>query len=448
MSQPAATAPKPRYDAIWPGLEAGVPKPLMPYSPAIRAGDWLFVAGTIASDFKTGIAPEVREAMQAPHLRSELELQSHFVLRTLASTIRAAGFDIQKDMTRIWQWFVADRPSQQAFAAGDHWTGLDLAPYLRARTGVVGHRSPASSSLGVRELLCYGTQIEVEMICLAHADPLVEIVGPADPVAATSGDVAGVRRGDWIFLSAQNASGPVSGAPASPEHWWLSPVEQQLDRVLEKLSSLAAAAGGSLAGAVKAEVYIGHPRDFAAVDAAWRRWFPQDPPARVVVPYMGMGVRGNRVEVALTLLADGTQLRRRTIETSDAPEPFGHEPQAVLAGDLLFLSTQMPFDGRGRLAEGAVRRPEFPWYGLPAQAQMRYMMKNVAGICAAAGTSVEMITRRVCYHSEFEWFAESIQEWANWFPGDKPASTTLRIGGPLVVPGATTLLDLTAYAPD
>ena len=26
------------YEAIWPGLGAGVPKPLMPYSPAIRAG--------------------------------------------------------------------------------------------------------------------------------------------------------------------------------------------------------------------------------------------------------------------------------------------------------------------------------------------------------------------------------------------------------------------------
>ena len=49
-------------EAVWPGLEAGVPKPLMPYSPAIKAGGWVFIAGTIASDFKTGLAPQVIQA--------------------------------------------------------------------------------------------------------------------------------------------------------------------------------------------------------------------------------------------------------------------------------------------------------------------------------------------------------------------------------------------------
>ena len=39
--------------AIW-GDE---PKPLMPYSPAIKAGGWVFFAGQLASDFKDGLAP-------------------------------------------------------------------------------------------------------------------------------------------------------------------------------------------------------------------------------------------------------------------------------------------------------------------------------------------------------------------------------------------------------
>ena len=78
---------------------------------------------------------------------------------------------------------------------------------------------------------------------------------------------------------------------------------------------------------------------------------------------------------------------------------------------------------------------------------MRYMMKNVSAICQAAGTSVDRICRRLCLHSDFQWFSESIEEWARYFPEDKPASTTLRIGGPLVVPGENTLLDLIAYVP-
>ncbi|MBN9446699.1 MAG: hypothetical protein J0I67_07280, partial [Bosea sp.] len=52
----AASTPSPKAvdlapRAVWPG---GVQKPLMPYTPAITAGGWLFVAGQLASDFKTG----------------------------------------------------------------------------------------------------------------------------------------------------------------------------------------------------------------------------------------------------------------------------------------------------------------------------------------------------------------------------------------------------------
>ena len=41
----------------------------MPYSPAIKAGDWVFIAGQIASDFDTGIAPEVKRAPAKQSLR-------------------------------------------------------------------------------------------------------------------------------------------------------------------------------------------------------------------------------------------------------------------------------------------------------------------------------------------------------------------------------------------
>ena len=96
----------------------------------------------------------------------------------------------------------------------------------------------------------------------------------------------------------------------------------------------------------------------------------------------------------------------------------------------------------------AQRDPNFPYYGLTSQAQMRYMLKNVAAICEAAGTSLENVVRRACFHDIGERFAESMEEWASHFPDRKPCSTTLIIGGPLVVPGAHTLLDLMAYVPD
>ena len=96
-------------EAIWPGLEAGVPKPLMPYSPAIKAGGWVFIAGQLASDMKTGLAPEIRQENR--YLKGQLSLESDYVLGNLADTIKATGCDINKNMVRIWQYFANKNPS-------------------------------------------------------------------------------------------------------------------------------------------------------------------------------------------------------------------------------------------------------------------------------------------------------------------------------------------------
>ena len=118
-------------------------------------------------------------------------------------------------------------------------------------------------------------------------------------------------------------------------------------------------------------------------------------------------------------------------------------------GSFLFFSTQMAFDSTGALAAETKRHPEFPWYGQPAKRQMHYMLGNVAAISEAAGTSVENLCRRQAFHDDFTWFAETTEDaWASYFPGDKPASTTLRIGGPMVVPSANILLDLIGYVPE
>jgi enamine deaminase RidA (YjgF/YER057c/UK114 family) len=226
-----------------------------------------------------------------------------------------------------------------------------------------------------------------------------------------------------------------------------SSIEKQTDYTLKKLAAIAEAAGTSFDRAVKAEVYIAHPNDFAGMERVWKRWFPNDPPARVVIPYMGLAGKGSKIEIALTLLANDAKIKKETIETAGAPPPLGHEPQAIRAGNFVFLSQQMAFGQDGRLAPGMERDPAFPWYGSPGRAQMRYMLKNVAAICEAAGTTLSNVVRRACFHDDTQWFAEPIDEWVAHFPGVKPASTTIKIGGPLLVPGANTLLDLIAYAP-
>lgn len=445
--------------AIWPG---DVPKPLMPYSPAIIAGGWVFLAGQIASDFETGVAEQARGNPENRYLHDHQELQSRYILRNLAATLEAAGCDIATDVVRIYQWFTSPYPTAEEFEAGNTWPRISITPYLDTRNEFIQPPRPASTGMGVRQLLCRGTELEVDLIAVqgGQSEGFEVPEGVPSPLAGYS---PAIRRGDWVFLAGEipvdwqgdflserhmgEPSGLALDARINPYFWYGSSIEQQTEYTLMKQQQIAETAGSSLQRAVKATVYIGHPSDFHGMNKVWRRWFPQNPPARVVIPYMGLGGKGSRIEIAFKLLADDSPLTIETIETSDAPEPLGHEPQAVKAGDFLFFSTQMPFDSKGSLAETVKRHPSFPFYGQPPKKQMEYMLANVSAISEAAGTTLANMCRRQAFHDDFAWFAQSMEEWHRHFPEDPPASTTIEVGGPLVVPGAHVVLDLIAYAP-
>ena len=451
--------------AVW-GDE---PKPLMPYSPAVKAGGWVFFAGQLASDFVDGLAHEAGGDGRNPNVANPLELQSRFVMSNLQKTAAAAGVDIARDVVRIYQWFTSPYPTMEELAEGNTWPRISITPYLNTRNEFIFEPRPASTGMGIRAegLLVKDTILEVDMIAV---DP-VEIPGPSIGTAVPDGTptpLAGyspaIRRGDWVFLAGEipvdwvgdwgraeyygTPSGVALAARANPNFWYDSDVGKQTDYVLQKQAAIAEAAGTSLDRAVKATVYLGHPSEFEAMDKVWRHWFPENPPARVVIPYMGLGGRGSRVEVAFKLLAGDSKLEIETIEADGVPPGLGHEPQAVKAGKFLFFSTVTPANHNGSLEESTKRRPGFPWYGQPPKLEMRWMLDNVAKVCEAAGTSLDQIVRRQAFHHDFTSFSQSIEEWAAHFDGDKPASTTLEIGGPLLVPGSHVQMDLIGYCPD
>lgn len=417
-------------------VPGNVPTPKMAYSPAVRAADWVFVAGQLATDFKNGLAPEV--VPKNRNIASQLGLEADFIFRNLKTTFEAAGCDMDRDSVRIWQWFTSQYPTPEEFAANNPDPRLCVDAYKAAHSAYLSEPRPATSGVSIRQLAIGKAELEIDVICIADGKPSVGFGGSEDWPAPA------IRHGDWVFISGLVAPDPLTEKPGT---WFGSTIEAQTERVLQKLAKLAEAAGTSLGRAVKADVYLPNPADYAGMDLVWKRWFPK-PPARTVVPHVGLGASGARIQVALTLLANNSSLTIDTIETSEAPEPFSHEPQGVKAGNFLFLSQQMAFTSSGELAPGMLRVPEYPWYGAPGTAQMRYMMQNVSAICEKAGSKLEYVVKRQCFHPDDQWFQESINEWAAHFPGIKPASTTLKIGGPLVIPGANTLLDLIAYVPD
>lgn len=460
MNVTAVTGP-----AIRPIIPEGVPVPKMRYSPAIQAGSWVFASGQLATDFVNGLAAEARVNPELPFHSDAMELEARYIIPNLAATIKAAGGDFAEDLVRIYQWFVAP---EQDWRSGDAWTGIVVGRYLRELSKYMPQGSPASTAMGIRKLLTNNATTEVDFIARLPVPGEVRcrIPFPPDVPAPMAKYAPAVQSGDWMFTCGEvpvdwtgdfMTEGPRMGNPdqlgslapearSNPYHWYDAPIWKQTEYTLNKLQTLIESAGASLDRCVRAEVYLADPGDFYGMDEVWRTYFPKNPPARVVIPYMGLTGRGCKVEIALTLVMPGSDLEIRTIETSEAPEPRSWEPQAVRAGDLLFLSSQMAVNEKG-IPRQVQRDPNYPYYAQPAKLQMEYVLDNVTAICEAAGTSIENVVHRQCFHSDFNDFAPSYEAWAGRFPQVAPASTTIEVGGPLLVPGCLFSMNLIAYVP-
>ncbi|MGH8199002.1 MAG: RidA family protein [Steroidobacteraceae bacterium] len=103
-----------------------------------------------------------------------------------------------------------------------------------------------------------------------------------------------VRAGDTVYLSGQ--------IPLDPDTKELvaGDIEAEIRRVFDNLKAVAEAAGGSLAQAVKVNVYLTDLAHFAKVNEIMARYFPQPYAARAAIGVAQLP-RGARVEADCVL---------------------------------------------------------------------------------------------------------------------------------------------------
>lgn len=111
-------------------------------------------------------------------------------------------------------------------------------------------------------------------------------------------------------------------------------------------------------------------------------------------------------------------MQRSIVSTADAPKAIGPYSQAVRAGQLVFLSGQIPLDpASGEMVGGA-----------DVEAQTRQVMANLAAVLAAAGSGFQHVVKTTIFLTDLADFARVNQVYGAAFDGvQPPARATVQV---------------------
>ena len=108
---------------------------------------------------------------------------------------------------------------------------------------------------------------------------------------------------------------------------------------------------------------------------------------------------------------------KKIVNTSNAPKPIGPYNQAVISGNLMFMSGQIAFDpSTGELDIGEI------------QAETKQVMENLKSILDEAGLSFKNVIKTSIFLSDMNNFQEVNEVYGSYFSDEgAPARETVEV---------------------
>ena len=133
-------------------VKSDAPQPLANYTEAFHVGDFVFAAGQLPSDFKSGIPAAARTDPAFPFYGSDIKKRTRYVLDNLAKTFAAAGSSLDEVIKA--QVFLEDLREFNAF--DEVWKEYFSTP-------------PARTTVGTTGLLVKDAMIEIDLIAAVRS---------------------------------------------------------------------------------------------------------------------------------------------------------------------------------------------------------------------------------------------------------------------------------------
>ncbi len=357
------------------------PAPVGPYSPAVKAGGFIYVSGTVSQDDAGAM------------VGADVAAQTRRILERMRATLSAAGSSLGQAVSvtvylKSASDFAAMNETYRAFWPKDPPT----------RTTVITDLLP-------------GALVEISMIAVPNgADRAV--VHPEGWTRSPNPYSYGIRTGDTLFLSGLVPRNVGDNTPVSGD------ITVQTRAVMDNAGELLRTGGMDYSNIVSARVYLPDAATFQQMNAAYASYFKKDPPARATVK-ADLAGKGYAVEV--TFIASSSP--RRVTGT----HPSLPLSQAVQAGNRVHLSGVL-----GNTSENAG----------DASAQTREVLARIRKALETAGCTPADVVDSLVYLTDLSQFAAMNAEYRAFFGKDFPARATVGTG--LVAPGAVVEIMMTA----
>jgi 2-iminobutanoate/2-iminopropanoate deaminase len=104
------------------------------------------------------------------------------------------------------------------------------------------------------------------------------------------------------------------------------------------------------------------------------------------------------------------------INTNNAPAPIGPYNQAVITGNLIFISGQIPMDA----ATGEIISSD-------VKAETKKVMENIGAILSEAGSDFDQIIKTSIFLTDMQSFAQVNEVYGSYFTANFPARETVQV---------------------
>ena len=109
-------------------------------------------------------------------------------------------------------------------------------------------------------------------------------------------------------------------------------------------------------------------------------------------------------------------MKKKVIWTEKAPKAIGPYSQAIQAGNLLFISGQIPIDpATGELVRGEIEQ------------QTARVLDNIKGILESQGLGTEDVVKVIIFLKDMGNFNQVNEVYATYFPSLPPARSTVEV---------------------